>query len=204
MKTLILLRHSIPDKTGASGLSPAGVEKARLLFRDTRFRSVSRVWVSPAPRAVETAALLGLPVTQDARLAERRTGDTTGQGAAFWARQYTDPDFKNPDGESFHEVRARMDACIQDVLAALPEGGTALVVSHAAAICSWLMGFCTVEVTDAERKLRRITFRQNVVLNGSFEPATGFVVRWKDGEIEGIHLVCLPENDIIKQRRVVP
>lgn len=179
MKTLILLRHSIPDKTGASGLTEAGVKKAELLFRNELFRSVSGVWASPAPRAVETAALLGLPVTQDARLAERRTGDTTGQGAAFWARQYADPDFKNPDGESFREVRARMDACLQDVLAALPEDGTALVVSHAAAICSWLMGFCTVEVTDAEQKLRRITFQQKVILNGSFEPATGFVVGWE-------------------------
>ena len=180
MKTLILLRHSIPDKTGVSGLTEAGVKKAERLFRNEPFRSVSGVWASPAPRAVETAALLGLPVTQDARLAERRTGDTTGQGAEFWARQYADPDFKNPDGESFREVRARMDACLQDVLAALPEDGTALVVSHAAAICSWLMGFCTVEVTDAEQKLRRVTFRQKVILNGSFEPATGFVVGWKD------------------------
>lgn len=186
MKTLILLRHSIPDKTGISGLSPAGVEKARALFRDERFRSVSRVWSSPAPRAAETAALLGLPVTQDARLAERRTGDTTGQGAAFWAWQYADVEFKNPDGESFREVRARMDACITDALSALPEGGTALVVSHAAAICSWLMGFCTVEVLDAERKLRKIMFREKVVLEGEFAPAAGFVVRVERGKVEGV------------------
>lgn len=190
MKTLILLRHSIPDRTGASGLSPAGVEKARVLFRDERFRSVSRVWSSPVPRAAETAALLGLPVTQDVRLAERRTGDTTGQGAAFWARQYADPDFKNPDGESFREVRARMDACITDALSALPEGGTALVVSHAAAICSWLMGFCTVEVLDAEQKLRRVTFRGKTVLEGEFAPASGVVVQTEGGEVEKVQRLC--------------
>ena len=183
MKTLLLLRHSIPDRTGVSGLSAEGVKKARELFRKENFRSVSRVWASPVPRAAEMAALLGLTVTQDARLAERRTGDTTGQDGSFWARQYADIDFKNPDGESFREVHARMDACITEALSALPEGGTVLVVSHAAAICSWLMGFCTVEVTDAVQKLRRITFRDKIVLDGALEPASGFEIRIERGEV---------------------
>ena len=110
------------------------------------------------------------------RLAERRTGDTTGQDASFWKRQYEDPDFKNPDGESFREVSARMADCIHELLDSLPEGQNALVVSHAAAICSYLQRFCTVEVTDAAQKLRRITFQGEVLLDGHFWEADGFVL----------------------------
>ena len=58
----------------------------------------------------------------------------------------------------------------------LPEGQNALVVSHAAAICSYLQRFCTVEVTDAAQKLRRITFQGEVLLDGHFWEADGFVL----------------------------
>ena len=111
MTTLLLLRHSIPERGGSSpdpGLSAEGLQRAAAVFQNDAFRTVSLVWSSPSLRALQTAQLLGLPVRQDTRLAERRTGDTTGQDASFWKRQYEDPDFKNPDGESFREVSARM------------------------------------------------------------------------------------------------
>lgn len=173
MKTLLLMRHSIPDRTSLPGTEPGlsaeGIQRARRIFQAEPFCSVSRVWSSPSLRAAQTAQLLSLPVVQDARLAERRTGDTTGQDLSFWARQYADPDFKNPDGESFREVRARMSAYLADVLATLNEGETALVVSHAAAICSYLQQFCTVEVTDPEQKLRKITLPGRTLLDGKME-----------------------------------
>ena len=143
MTTLLLLRHSIPERGGSSpdpGLSAEGLQRAAAVFQNDAFRTVSLVWSSPSLRALQTAQLLGLPVRQDTRLAERRTGDTTGQDASFWKRQYEDPDFKNPDGESFREVSARMADCIHELLDSLPEGQNALVVSHAAAICSYLGG----------------------------------------------------------------
>ena len=179
MTTLLLLRHSIPERGGSSpdpGLSAEGLQRAAAVFQNDAFRTVSLVWSSPSLRALQTAQLLGLPVRQDTRLAERRTGDTTGQDASFWKRQYEDPDFKNPDGESFREVRARMADCIHELLDSLPEGQNALVVSHAAAICSYLQRFCTVEVTDAAQKLRRITFQGEVLLDGHFWEADGFVL----------------------------
>ena len=61
-----------------------------------------------------------------------------------------------------------MADCIHELLDSLPEGQNALVVSHAAAICSYLQRFCTVEVTDAAQKLRRITFQGEVLLDGHF------------------------------------
>jgi 2,3-bisphosphoglycerate-dependent phosphoglycerate mutase len=39
-----------------------------------------------------------------------------------------------------------------------------------------LQRFCTVEVTDAAQKLRRITFQGEVLLDGHFWEADGFVL----------------------------
>lgn len=181
MKTILLVRHSIPEKASEfvtdPGLSSAGTERAKEIFSTFRFADISQVWASPSQRAFQTAKLLGRPVQIDSRLLERKTGDTTGQDLSFWKRQYEDPNFKNPDGESFREVNARMSACIREILSGLSDGGTALVVSHAAAICAYLQSFCTVEVTHAEQKLRRIRFHGKLLLDGKLEPLAGFVLR---------------------------
>lgn len=185
MKTLILMRHSEPDKsTGAPNdripLSPRGREKAQAFFCQEDCRAVSRVISSPYLRARETAELSGLPVSEDARLIERQLGHPDTLDKSFWARQYADPDFRNEGGESFREVRQRMNSAVRDVLGALPEGETALVVSHAAAICAWLGQFCTVEVTDAAHKLRRITWEGRVLFDGPFPTPGAFVLRLED------------------------
>lgn len=196
MKTILLMRHSIPEKSSAfvtdPGLSSAGTERAKEIFSTFRFADISQVWASPSQRALQTAKLLGRPVQIDSRLLERKTGDTTGQDLSFWKRQYEDPDFKNPDGESFREVNARMSACIREILSGLSDGETALVVSHAAAICAYLQSFCTVEVTDPEQKLRRIRFHGKLLLDGKLNPMTGFVLLFNSGGISDIKL--LPQN----------
>ena len=49
MKTLLLLRHSIPERTGSDpGLSADGIQLAQQLFQAEPFRRVSAVWSSPA------------------------------------------------------------------------------------------------------------------------------------------------------------
>ena len=188
VKTLLVLRHSLPQKNAGADppLSPEGITLARQWFRTAPFGQVDAVYASPSLRALQTAQQLGRPVRTDARLAERRTGDTTGQDASFWAHQYADPDFKNPDGESLNETRTRMTACIREILADLPDGQTALIVTHATALCSWLMGFCEVEVIDAKRKLRKVTFQGEAVLEGVIEPVSGVEVRVEGDEPVGI------------------
>lgn len=67
MTTLLLLRHSIPERGGSSpdpGLSAEGLQRAAAVFQNDAFRTVSLVWSSPSLRALQTAQLLGLPVRQ--------------------------------------------------------------------------------------------------------------------------------------------
>ena len=78
---------------------------------------------------------------------------------------------------------------IHELLDSLPEEQNALVVSHAAAICSYLQRFCTVEVTDAAQKLRRITFQGEVLLDGHFWEADGFVLHIENRRPVLIHTI---------------
>ena len=49
MKTLLLLRHSIPERTGSDpGLSADGIQLAEQVFQTEPFRRVTAVWSSPA------------------------------------------------------------------------------------------------------------------------------------------------------------
>mgnify|MGYP000694837438 CR=1 FL=1 len=64
MTTLLLLRHSIPERGGSSpdpGLSAEGLQRAAAVFQNDAFRTVSLVWSSPSLRALQTAQLLGFP-----------------------------------------------------------------------------------------------------------------------------------------------
>jgi len=68
-------------------------------------------------------------------------------------------------------------------------GETALVVSHATAICAYLLSYCEIEVKDAANKARKISFHGKEILNGRFQPADGFEI--------------LFENDIFSDIRVM-
>lgn len=74
----------------------------------------------------------------------------------------------------------------------MDEGGTAAAVSHAAAICAYLCRTCTVEVTDASRKLRRITLDGGIVLDGPIRTPSAFALLF-----QGQRLVSLTYYDLI-------
>ena len=63
------------------------------------------------------------------------------------------------------------------------------MVSHATAICAYLLSYCEIEVKDAENKVRKISFHGKKILNGRFQPADGFEI--------------LFENDIFSDIRVM-
>ncbi len=82
-----------------------------------------------------------------------------------------------------------MTAAISDILTQTKDGEAAAVVSHAAAICAYLQQYCTITVTDAGKKLRRITFSGATVLNGPISTPSCFVLRFEDGVLSGIEYV---------------
>lgn len=188
MKILYLFRHSTPEKdTGLASrdipLSEAGRTRAAALPARAGAEHVDVLYSSPLRRAVETARYFRREFTVDERLAERDSDGPAPFTRELWLGQYTDPDLKNEQGESFREVRARMDAVIREILASMEPGQTGAAVTHAAAICAYLQQFCRITVLDPERKLRAIIHKEKTVLNGTIGTPSWFRLEF-DGKDE--------------------
>ncbi len=188
MKTIILVRHSEAQKLkdipmDQLPLTPRGEYLAQRLFLQDAFQKIDFVYSSPYKRAYDTARLLGRRVIADQRLIERILGDKTEQSEVLWEKQYLDPDFKTPNGESLNDVKERMTSFINESLGKMNENETAVVVSHAAAICAYLLNFCTITVTDAKEKSREFSFHKTVIHSGKLKTPSAFILEWDNGNL---------------------
>lgn len=143
MTALILLRHG-PTAWNAQGRMqgradiPLSDDGRAILGRrklPAAFE-VHRALSSPLRRCIETAALLGLSVYQDARLAEMHWGAYEGftlaelraaHGVAFTRNEARGLDFRPPGGESPREVQGRVAPLLAEIAAT---GRPALAVTH--------------------------------------------------------------------------
>lgn len=185
MKRIFLMRHSIPEKRDMPNeqipLSEEG--KALALSKSNVLSNVDRCFSSPYRRAVETAELIVDHPFIVEELHERTIGDAKED---FWLKQYEDYDFHNPGGESLNQVRTRMKMAVDSIVCQMEEGETALVVSHATAICAYLLSYCEIEVKDAVDKVRKISFHGKEILNGRFKPADGFEILFENDAFSDI------------------
>ena len=190
MKTILLLRHSEPDKNSTQPnesipLSECGKVKAKDFLHRLIGYNITVVYSSPYLRAKETASFLRTPIL-DERLIERQLGDKNTLNQEFWAKQYEDINFKNKDGESFLEVQQRMDACVTDILQTMNDGETAVVVSHAAAICSYLLQTCRITVVDPQQKVRKITYKDREIFCGKIKTPSAFCLTFDCNELTAV------------------
>ncbi|WP_328392034.1 bifunctional RNase H/acid phosphatase [Nocardia sp. NBC_00416] len=147
---LLLLRHgqtelSVQRRYSGRGnppLTPVGREQAARAAKMLAAKGdISAIVTSPLGRARETAeaaaAALGIEVRVVEGLTETDFGDWEGltfQEAAerdpdLHARWLGDPSLRAPGGESFDEVRERVEQVRADLVARYP-GGNVVVVSH--------------------------------------------------------------------------
>ena len=126
-------------------LSEWGILRAQELFSLDIFRSVNAVYSSPYQRALSTAEKLCVCFSTDYRLRERELGNPQTLDADFWEHQYENHDYKNSDGESLNDTRERMTLAVGEILSSMRDGETAAVVTHAAAICAFLLNECSIE-----------------------------------------------------------
>jgi probable phosphoglycerate mutase len=147
---LLLLRHgqtelSVQRRYSGHGnppLTPLGREQAARAAKMLAVKGgIAAVVSSPLGRARETAeaaaAALGVPVEIHDGLIETDFGEWEGltfaeatqRDPALHARWIGDPTVAAPGGESFEEVRVRVDAVRRDLLERYP-GANVVVVSH--------------------------------------------------------------------------
>ena len=186
MKKIILMRHSIPERldlpTELLPLSEEGRSLAKTKVK--KYASIDKCYSSPYKRAFETAMILSpKPISVIEDLHERLVGEAYED---FWLKQYQDHDFHNLGGESLNMVKVRMKAAMDMILQDMEEGETALIVSHATAICSYLLNFCKMEVADAASRSRIITIQDQEILQGKIEPMDYFEIEYVDGDVEAI------------------
>ncbi len=194
MKTILLIRHSEPIQerttpTEALPLSEQGHRKARELFALDIFRAVKTVYTSPYRRAYSTAEKLSAHCTPDRRFREREIGNPDTLRADFWSRQYQNHDSKNTNGESLNDVKERMTAAIDEVIASMQDGSTVAIVSHAAAICAFLLNWCAIEVIDSQKKIRKIMHNGAVVMNGAIATPSAFMLEFEHERLRKITYV---------------
>ena len=194
MKTVILIRHSEPlkDKTKPTSelpLSEHGHIKAQELFSLDIFHSIEAIYTSPYLRAYSTAKKLGESLNVDGRLRERELGNPDTLNAEFWNRQYKDHDYRNVNGESLNDTKERMTSAISEIISSIQDGDTVAVISHAAAICAFLLNWCSIEVVDEQKKLRKITHKGAVVINGKIATPSAFVLKFENEQLCRIRYV---------------
>lgn len=188
MKTVILMRHSAIDRQPNLDptnppLSLRGEMLAQRIFIHKELLNVAHVYSSPLRRAYDTARMSGRQVFADNRLVERVAGEPVSLQESFWEMQYADHDFKNPNGESMREVKERMTSFMNDLLLKIKDGETAVVVSHAGAICAYLMNFCNIKVLNPTEKTREITFRDTIVISGKIRTPGAFILEWENDSL---------------------
>lgn len=154
MKRLILLRHGQTDwnRIGRvqgqtdSQLNELGHAQAREVAPALAAYQPGVVWASDLSRAADTAAPVaaacGLTPRLDPRLREWGFGER--EGLTHDEFRAADPEAyarfrlgrydQVPGAEPTADVHARMLAALAEVVAETPDGGTAVVVSHGAAI----------------------------------------------------------------------
>jgi broad specificity phosphatase PhoE len=151
---ILCLRHAESENVfaGASGVVPLaplterGRAQAAALADEVR---VSRVYVSRAVRARQTAEVLDAPITVLPQLAEMSIGRREGQIDAGLREETAevlrawvvdgDLDRRVADGETGHEVLARMTAALTRVVA---EGGSPAVIGHVGSLTLALSALC--------------------------------------------------------------
>jgi broad specificity phosphatase PhoE len=152
---LIVVRHG-QTASNASGLllgrqdpqlTDLGRRQAAALARAPGVATARRVVSSPLLRSLETAALLGPPVTVDERWIEIDYGEFDGVPLAevpaeVWTRWRTDASWAPRNGESLSAVGTRVRAAC-DELATEAARADIVVVSHVSPIkaaMAWALG----------------------------------------------------------------
>lgn len=170
------MRHSIPNKED-DYLSKDGIILAKsVLSKLTGL--YDEVYSSQIPRAIQTAEIFSSNVRYE--LKERVIGDAKED---FWYKQYLDYDFKNSNGESLNESKDRMKSAIDDILYEMNEETSSLVVSHATAICSYLLNYCTLKVVNPDKKERIIIFKDKILNIGEFGYSSYFVLKFENSTL---------------------
>lgn len=89
-----------------------------------------------------------------------------------------------------------MTLAVGEILSTMRDGETTAVVTHAAAICAFLLNECSIEVVNASKKIRRIMHHGNTVLNGKIAAPSAFILNFENDRLCSINYLST-EKELI-------
>lgn len=165
MRELLLIKHAPPEITPEVishrwVLSAEGRARCDWLAEICRSRGVARIFASPEPKTLETAALIAMGLDLPFRpLDGLQENDRTGLGfvAASALEARISAFFENPDAvvvgkESARSVLARFQAAIEIAAQGATDGAVA-VVTHGAAMSGFIAAHNPVDAIEVWRDL---------------------------------------------------
>ena len=82
-----------------------------------------------------------------------------------------------------------MTSAINEIISTIQDGNTVAIISHAAAICAYLLNWCSIEVVDEQKKLRKIIHKGAVVMNGKIATPSAFILEFENEQLCGIKYI---------------
>lgn len=202
MTIIYLTRHTKPDKTKYKKssneleqnktieLSEEGKIKAQKFFKKQEFKTIEKIYTSDYIRAQETGKLLNKPITIDKRLGERISGipDLSLTPNEYFYKQIKDKNYKFRKGESRSEIETRMYDALMDIITKNQNKQT-LVITHGTSMTFLLMKFTDIEITDINKKIRKIKYKNKIIFENKFDYLETFKLTFKEKELINIESV---------------
>ncbi len=197
MKTIYLIRHSVPykniyyqnslldeyTKNILIPLSSEGEQTAKKIADKYFSNNINYLCSSEYSRAINTAKYISsnnnIPINIFSEFNERNLGETENITEQFWLQQLKNEDTKTSNGESQKEVRNRMLKGIKKVLENIKDNESAVIVSHATAITFLLMNWCELINATLEGKKRHLKHKGKTIINDSFKTPEIFKLTFK-------------------------
>ena len=202
MTIIYLTRHTKPDKTKYKkslneleqnktiNLSEEGKIKAQEFFKKQEFQTIEKVYTSDYTRAQETGKLLNKPLIIDKRLGERIPGipDISLTPNEYFYKQIKEKNYKFKNGESRSEIETRMYESLMNIIKNNKDKQT-LVITHGTSMTFLLMKFTDIEITDINKKIRKIKYKNKIIFENKFDFLETFKLSFKEKELINIESV---------------
>ena len=161
-----------------------------MLSNINELKNIDIVISSPYIRTLSTAKYIvdknKCEFIIDNNLRERKLGDN--KPKEFWLEQLLNEKAKTTNGESQLEVRERMLKVVNEVLEKY-KNKRIVLISHGSAITFLLMNWCKLESAKLEGKIRKLSFKNKIVINDCFKTPEIFKLIFNDNDLISIERI---------------
>lgn len=205
LTTIYLIRHSkneriedsvgntLQEKNENAKLLEEGHAIVKNISKSNELKNIDIIYSSNYKRAYETAEYIAkennLNIIVDKRLGERKFGISSWDEKPkdFEIRQFSDENFKTPNGECIKEVQKRMFDALNDILNN-HKGKRIVILSHGTASLYLLKKWCEVSF------LMPIKFNDKEIFDGKFNYCETFKLIFDNDKLIDIENIKYKED----------